>query len=158
MKTLVVYRTHHGTTEYVAKIIKERLNGHVETVDLKVNPYPPLEEFSTIIVGGSIHAGQIQGSIKKFCAKNEEVLKSKKLGLFLCYMEEGEIAEKQFNEAFPEGLREKSSSKGLLGGQFLIEKMNFFEKMIVKKVARIEKSISKVHEPAIEKFVAELNA
>jgi len=158
MKTLIVYRTHHGTTEYLAEVLKQKLDGEVDTVNLKKNSSPQLEEYSSVIIGGSIHAGSVQKSIKKFCSQNSEILKSKKLGLYLCCMEEGETATKQFIEAFPEDLREKSVANGLLGGQLLIEKMNFFEKGIIKKIANIENSVSKIDEPAMEKFVLKFNS
>lgn len=157
MKTLIVYRTHHGTTRNVVEILKGLLNGQVVTLNLKKNSSPSLDEYSAIIIGGSIHVGQVQKDIRKFCNINAEVLKTKELGLFLCCMEEGDVAGKQFDDAFPDDLRRKSKANGLFGGQFLLEKMNFVEKMVVKKVAGVDKNISKINVSAIEKFADEFN-
>ena len=70
MKTLILYATRHGCAEKCATKL-----------------------------GGSIHAGKIQKGVKDFCAKNLEVLKGKRLGLYLCCMEEGPKAEAQFAAA-----------------------------------------------------------
>ena len=66
--------------------------------------------------------------------KRSDILKQKRLGLYLCCMEEGETAQKQFNEAYPVELRDHATALGLFGGAFNFEKMNAFERMIIKKV------------------------
>lgn len=88
---------------------------------------------------------------------NSQVLKSKKLGLYLCCMEEGEKAREQFENAFPAELREYAKSAKLLGGEFVFEKMNFIERMLVKKIAGTNESISKIKVDEIKKFVKPFN-
>ncbi|MCG6189152.1 flavodoxin domain-containing protein [Maribellus maritimus] len=152
MKTLISYSTSHGCTENTARELKEHLGGEVQLANLKDNPNPELEKFDRIIIGGSIHAGQIQKRVKDFCAKNMDELKAKELGLFICCMEEGENAQKQLRNAFPEELHEVAKSTAIFGGEFDFEKMNFFEKMVVKKVAKVKASTSKIDHQAIQKF------
>ncbi|QGY43856.1 flavodoxin [Maribellus comscasis] len=152
MKTLITYSTSHGCTENTAMELKEHLGGEVQLANLKDNPNPELEKFDRIIIGGSIHAGQIQKRVKDFCAKNMDELKTKELGLFICCMEEGESAQKQLRTAFPEELHEVAKSTAIFGGEFDFEKMNFFEKMVVKKVAKVKASTSKIDHQAIHKF------
>ena len=50
--------------------------------------------YGAVVVGGSVHAGKIQKSVRAFCDRNLETLKGKRRGLFLCRMEEGEKAER----------------------------------------------------------------
>lgn len=95
----------------------------------------------------------IQRKLKKFCEKNEESLLNKKLGLFLCCMEEGEKAQKQFENAFPEKLRGYATAKGFFGGAFRLDRMNAIEKAIIKKVAQVESDVSKISEKNISNFV-----
>ena len=152
MKTLITYCTTHGCTEKAALELKTLLGGNVELINLKQESNPDLKEFNRVIIGGSIHAGQIQKKVKDFCTKNKTKLQSKELGLFVCCMEEGEKAETQINEAFPKELRQSAKALACFGGEFNFEKMNYFQKLIVKKVAKIDHSTSKVDHDAIKKF------
>ena len=101
MKTLITYCTTHGCTEKTATELKQFFGGEVLLVNLKKEPVPDLSSFDRIIVGGSIHAGQIQKKVKDFCTQNIDVLKNKELGLFICCMEHGEKHESQLQDAYP---------------------------------------------------------
>ncbi|MBX2962215.1 MAG: hypothetical protein KF687_06860 [Cyclobacteriaceae bacterium] len=154
METLIVYMTHHGTTEKVVGKLTELLGKTTTTVvNLQQNQVPDLSRFSTILIGGSIHAGEIQPPVKKFCEEYEYELLKKKLGLFLCYMDK-EHRQKEFDQAFPENLRKHAHAHGLLGGEFLFEKMNFIERFIVRLITKEKKSRSAIDYPAIAKFAA----
>jgi menaquinone-dependent protoporphyrinogen oxidase len=157
MSTLIVYVTTHGCTEKAAQMLEELLDDDVSLVNLKRNSRPDLSSFNTIIIGGSIHAGQIQRRVKRFCQDHLDTLKQKRLGLFLCCMEEGDTAQKQFDEAFPAELRTHAAATGLFGGEFDFDKMNFFYRAIVKKVAGITESVSKIKKDNIHQFAAALN-
>jgi len=157
-KILVVYATTHGCAESAAQTLSSQLEGQVTLVNLKKNSNPDLGPFSTIIVGGSIHAGQVQGRVKRFCQTNLQALSRKRLGLYLCCMEEGEKAEQQFAGAFPAELREHAVARGLFGGEFDFAKMNFLQRAIVRKVAGIDRSVSKVKAENIHRFAAALNS
>ena len=157
MSTLIAYATTHGCTEKAAQMLEKLLNDEVSLVNLKKRFRSDLSSFDTIIIGGSIHAGQIQGKVKRFYQKHLDTLKQKRLGLFLCCMEEGETAQKQFDEAFPAELRDHAAVTGLFGGAFDFDKMNFLYKSIVKKAAGISESVSKIKEDNIHQFAAELN-
>lgn len=157
MSTLIVYATRHGCAEKAVEILKDNLEGDVSAVNLKENKNPDLSSFDTVIVGGSIHAGQTQRKIKKFYRENLTLLKQKRLGLFLCCMEEGKKAQAQFDEAFPAELREHSAAAGLFGGEFNFDMMNFFERAIVKKIAGVTDSVSKLKEDQIHQFAAAIN-
>ncbi len=154
MKTLIVYATRHGSTEKCAKKLQDSLAGEVRILNLKKSAKINLNDFETIIIGGSIHAGKIQKKVKNFCLKNIELLKTKKIGLFICCMEEGEKAAKQLEEAFPEDLLKHALATGIFGGEFNFEKMNFIERAAIRKIAGVDKSISKIRQEEIEKFLA----
>ncbi len=152
MKTLIAYCTTHGCTEKIAHKMKESLGGETDLVNLKTNPDPDLNNYGRVIIGGSIHAGQIQKKVKEFSLKNKELLINKELGLFICCMEEGEKAHNQLLEAFPEELLHHAKASAYLGGEFDFAKMNYFQKMIVKKVANIKASTSRVNNEEILDF------
>ena len=152
MKTLIAYCTTHGCTEKTALELKDFLGGEVQLVNLKKESNPVIKDYERVIIGGSIHAGQIQKRVRDFCNRNVNELKSKELGLFICCMEEGEKARTQLMDAFPEELHRNAKASAYFGGEFNFEKMNFFQKMIIKKVAHVEQSTSKVDHEAIRSF------
>ncbi len=156
-KTIILYQSRTGTTEKAVKLLAEKLKGDTTIVNLKKDKAPSLDDYSNVIIGGSIRASMIQSGIKKYIEKNMELLKTRDIGLFLCCMEEGATAEKQFNESYPEELRNIARARGLFGGEFDFDKMNFLEKGIVKKVAGVTESVSNIKYEAIEDFAASFN-
>ena len=158
MSTLILYMTSHGCTEKAAQKLEQLLKDDVHVVNLKKRPPRDLSSFDTIIIGGSIHAGQIQRKVKQFCRDHLDTLQQKRLGLFLCCMEEGETAQKQFDEAFPAELRTHAAVTGLFGGEFDFNRMNFLQRAIVRKVAHITESVSKIKEDHIRQFAETLNS
>lgn len=158
MKTLIAYSTNHGCTEKAAIKLKQFLNEEVTLINLKNNRNPELASFDRIIIGGSIHARQIQKRIKLFAQSNLHELKTKEIGLFICCMEEGEVAQKQLENAFPEELLNIAKASACFGGEFNFEKMNFLQKLIVKKVANVEKSTSKISDVSILNFSKQMNS
>ena len=158
MKTIITYSTTHGCTENVAGQIRDFLGDEVTLFNLKSkSPQPSLDDFERVIVGGSIHAGQIQKKVRDFCAQNSTILAEKELGLFICCMEEGEKAEEELKNVFPEELLAHAKATACLGGEFNFEKMNFLEKLIVKKVAKVDSTISKLNTKAVQRFSEEMN-
>ena len=71
-------------------------------------------------------------------------------------MEEGEKAQQQFQNAFPAELIQHATATGMFGGEFNFEKMNFIEKAIIKKISKIEKSVSKIDEQSIVEFAEKI--
>ncbi|MGD2086504.1 MAG: flavodoxin domain-containing protein [Candidatus Aminicenantes bacterium] len=157
MSTLIVYVTSHGCTEKAAQMLAEQLKDDVNLVNLKKRSRPELSSYDTIIIGGSIHAGRIQGRVKRFCQAHLDTLKQKRLGLFLCCMEEGDTAQKQFDEAFPAQLRTHAAVTGLFGGEFNFDRMNFIQRAIIKKIAGTTENVSKIKKDNIHQFAATLS-
>ncbi len=158
MKTLIVYMTKHGCTEKCAEKIKDGLDSSVDLMNLKKQKPENLKPYDRIIVGGSIHASQVQKKVSDFCENHKEELLGKKLGLYLCCMEEGEKAQQQFEEAFPQELIDHAAAAEILGGEFNFERMNIFEKAVVRKIANVGKSVSKISDEKIREFVQKMNA
>lgn len=157
MKTLIVYRTTHGCTERIAREIGARIGGKVDYADLKQKKLPAIKEYDRIIVGGSIHAGQIQHKVKEFCAENRELLLGKELGLFICCMYEGDVARKQLQDAFPADLLAHTKSILTAGGSVNLEKMNFLERFAVKKMAHLDQSMDHTDMVAVERFARKMD-
>lgn len=155
MKSVIIYSTKHGTTEKVANIINALSKEKAELINLKKSKSVDLSQYDRIIIGGSIHAGMVQKRIRKFCEAHMQELSQKPLGLFLSCMEE-EKAQEQFNNAYPEELRKAAISTKLTGGEILLDKMNFLERYVVKKMGKMTESVSKIREDKIKELAVEM--
>lgn len=157
MKTAIIYRSHHGTTEKVALMLSQLIGReNTQVFNLKTDKNIDLSAFDKVIVGGSIHAGNVQKSVKEFCTSHMDSLLEKPLGLFLSSMEEKQ-AQEQFDRAYPELLRTHARSCKLTGGEFNFDKMNFLEKAIIRKIGGIKESVSKIDESSIREMVLEMS-
>jgi menaquinone-dependent protoporphyrinogen oxidase len=157
MKTVVIYTSKHGTTAKVAQMIAERLTGNqVSIIDLKKDRCLDILSYDGIILGTSIYAGNSSKTMQRFCKENIETLRQKRLALFVCGMEPDITKQqKELEKAYPQELYEYAISKCFVGGEFQFEKMNFFERAIIKRIAKTDKSVSRIREDEIERFVTE---
>ena len=157
MKIAIIYISSHGTTERAALKLKESLKGEVDLINLK-DSAPDLEDYDAVIIGSSIHVGTIPTKLRKFIEANQGLLLNKRIGLFLCCMLEGEQAQKQFEDNYPQILRERSIANGIFGGEFLFDKMNFVQRMIVKKVSGVTATVHKLDFKEITAFADKFSA
>ena len=156
MTYLILYMSRHGTTAKVAAELKEKLGSEKTTlVDLEKDQVPSLDEFPTVIIGGSVHAGTIQQELMTFCIRHKTELLTKRLGLFMCFMN-SDLGELEFEDSFPIDLRRHAIARGLVGGEFLIEKMTELERDSVKKVKGIDDSVYRIDQKAIQKFIEDI--
>ena len=156
MKTLIAYATKHGTTEKCAKMLSQKLTGKIDLCNLKDVKVVELSQYDKVIIGGSVYIGKIQKEVSDFSLKNLNVLKEKKIGLFVCGMNENNI-EIQLNDAFPKELLSGTVGKEFFGGEFIFKNMNFLERFIVKKVSKTDKDTSNILEENINRFAQLMN-
>ena len=71
-------------------------------------------------------------------------------------MEKGEKSIEQFENAFSEDLRKHASRTTLMGYEYNLDKMNFFERILVKKISGSKESISEIDYNGVLRFVNEL--
>ena len=155
MKTLIIYASKHGSAEKAANKLYQNLEDEKEIVNIQENSKPFIENFDTIIIGGSIYGGKIQKEIQKFIEDNLKTLLSKKIGLYLCCGIEKDF-EKQLENSIPEKLLDHTSVAGYFGYEYNTDKMNFLEKTMVKFVAKDKAGKSNIYEKNIEKFAEEI--
>ncbi|HWQ51682.1 MAG TPA: flavodoxin domain-containing protein [Terriglobales bacterium] len=157
MKTLIAYASKYGFTKTCAGLLAQKLPGKVDLCDLD-GAGPNLAEYDTVIIGGSIYAGQIRKPVKQFCAKNDELLQKKRLGLFICGLAEGADAEKELEASFPKELLDAAVAKESFGGACDFEKMNFMEKTVLKKITGSNQSTPRIDEAHIARFAQRISA
>ncbi len=157
MRTLIVYASKHGCAQKSAEMLADLLVDEVDVNEVRNLTRIDLEDYQWVIIGGSIHAGRIQAKIKTFCQRYLNQLLQKQIGLFICHMEEDQDkAMKELTDNFPAALVEHSVARGLFGGEFDFEKMNFFEKFIIKKVANVTESMSTFKEATVSEFAQKI--
>lgn len=155
--TAIIFMSKHGTTQKVALLIKELLMAEdVNLIDLGLQEKVDLTNCERVVIGGSIHMGQIQKPVQNFCRQYAGVLTSKKLGLFLCCMYEGEKAAEQFNNAFPEEILAAAQCKALLGYELNFDRMNIVERALTKKITGHTESMSHINQQELNHFIEEL--
>lgn len=168
MNTLILYVSKHGAAKKCAEILSEKLTGKVDLCNIKTDRIPDLSQYDKVIVGSCIYAGRAHKEVNEFCTKNMDVLKGKRLGLYICCMNK-KAAEMQLNGAFPEELLKCATVKESLGGEFKFKEMNFVEKLITKMVSKtlskddpsividMKKGLSMLSEEKINKFSSLMN-
>jgi len=118
MKTIVVYSSKYGSTKKYAGWLTDELKCDLkEKREVSING---LEEYDTIIYGGGLYAGGVNG-IDIF-TKNFDKLKDKHLVLFTCGLADPNIEENKNNiqkniyKVFNEEMIEKIKLYHLRGG------------------------------------------
>ncbi|MDD2438449.1 MAG: flavodoxin domain-containing protein [Massilibacteroides sp.] len=139
MKTIIIYSTKYGCSEKCAKLLAEKINGDTQIVDLTTKNDVDISEYDKVIIGGPIYMGMLHKSIDSFCKNNEQVLKNKKLGIFVCSMFGGKKGEETMKSSFSDELKNAATTMQLLGGELNIDKMKFLDKVITKMVAKATK-------------------
>jgi len=116
MKTLILYATKYGAAAEIAKRIANKIDGAV-IHDLKQSGILDLAGFDCIIIGSSVYAGMFRKEAKAFLSQNADVLRQKKLGLFISGMSSGE-EQKMFADNVPKDLLESAKATIMPGGIF----------------------------------------
>lgn len=158
MKNLIIYSSKHGFTKKCAEMLKEGLKDGGDLINLKENQKIDLDNYQVIILGSSVYAGNIQKDMKDFIEKNHDALMEKNTGLFTCNMHKGQEAEEQLKKVYPLNLVEKSFMVTFFGGSFDFKKMNFIEKQIVKKIAKVSESVETIEVENIRKMQEKVNS
>ena len=158
--TLIVYASRHGTTSEYAKQLFQLLNGNVDLCFLneRGDSLPDLSVYTTIVIGGSIHFGKNSKSVLKFTNDNMELLKTKRVELFVTCHFEGDKALQQLNNAYPKELIDRAIVTDYFEGELLFPKMNAWEKFITKLVLRKDEIKPIVSKDRIIRFAEKLQS
>jgi menaquinone-dependent protoporphyrinogen oxidase len=158
MNTLIVYASKYGCTEKCSELLLKELIGKADIINLKKVSNIDISKYDKIIIGGSIYIGKIQKEVTEFCSKNLDKLKEKRIGLFICGLQEADMIKAEFDLNFNSELIEIAEAKECFGGEFIFEKMNFLEKLIVKKVSKVTSNKSNILNDNIYKLAQAMNA
>ena len=156
MKTLILYATKHGAAREVAQRIANRTEGAV-LHDLKQGDVPSLTDYDCVIIGSSIYAGMIRKEAKTFLTQNAEVLRDKRLGLFLCGMDAKQEQE-YFKVNFSPETLQAAKIACFLGGIFDPKKAGIIGRFIMKAVAKQSEYLDTIDDSKIVQLVEAMRA
>lgn len=140
MKSLIIYATKYGCVEKAAKMLQSKMPGEVQLVNVGKEKVPSLQNYDTIILGGSIYIGKIQKKLTNYINNNLSTLLQKRIGLFICAGEPEPVRSKELATAFPPELFNQALAKEVFGYEFDMEKINFLDKFIMRKVKGVTQS------------------
>lgn len=69
-------------------------------------------------------------------------------------MTPAEEADHYFEEQFPLQLLKYVNAKSCFGGAIFFERMNFVERFVIKKVAKIKHNVNQVSDETIDRFIS----
>jgi len=128
------------------------MTGGVNVLNLEENNEIDISDCDTVIIGGSIRLGRMNRSVSNFCRKYLGVLVQKKIGLFICCMNDLKQAKEYLEAGFPRQLQNRAIAEGYFGGELNLEEMTSFERSLLKNVIKIDRSISIIKEENIKDF------
>lgn len=150
MKTLIVYASKHGCTEKCAQNLADTIGTEVVLSNLK-SETPDLANYDGVVIGAPVYAGSVPAVVKKFHTDNLDLLKDKKLGLFICCgtVDKGQ---EMLEAAYPQELRNLAVISKSFGGAVSLEKQNFLIRTLLKNVLKLKESFKAIDSQAITEF------
>lgn len=150
MKVLIAYSSRKGATEEVGRRIASQLAEKQIATDLvDIRSRPRIDEYDAVILGASIRAGLITSKMKNYCEQNEQKLLEKPLYIYVSSLATGETARAYIDSNFPPRLLAHSAKSIGTGGRVELDKLGFFPRMILKKVANITRNLESFDAQAI---------
>jgi len=95
--------------------------------------------------------------MRRFCEKNQAALLQKPLALFLSCLNPKEFAQ-SMEGAYPLALREHAFAFELTGGEYIVERMNFIERFLIKRIVHVTSSQSHIDEFSIQRLIYVIQA
>ena len=130
MRILIAFTSKNGSTASCVERLASGLAGLDVTIANLADGLPDASEFDMVIVGAAVHHHRFPAPVKRFLCEQKDVLKEKKLGLFLLC---GIAAEQTYyiEKLFPRELREVAFEISFWGGSLRYDGLSFLDKFFV---------------------------
>ena len=153
MKSIILYTTRYGSAAEVAKRIQKEIGADCLTCNIMKEDAPSLDQFDTVILGGSVYIGKIQKKLTSYMIANLPQLLTKKIGVYICAgAKNPEDRDKELTDVFPAELLAHAVVKNVLGYAFYFEKMKFLDRFIMKKIKGDAVSVAEYDDKSILQF------
>lgn len=150
MKTLICYATRQGTTLKCSKLIASKISNY-EMVNINEIKKLDLNSFDQIFIGTPVYFGRINKKIKKLIETNKQLLLQKDLRIFTLGMDDKDLKTTRKNN-FDEDILNHALIK-YLGGAYNFERMSWWERLIVKKIASVSESYENIIQEKLNEIV-----
>lgn len=159
MVSIIIFDSKHGSTADIASRLAGMLRGEVRLAFLRDRGAASvsLEDCDLVVLGAPVYAGSWSKRAASFAAAREEELAAKKFAFFAVGLDAagGTAAA---GAALPPRLVSNAVASAKLGGEALVTKMNFLERLVMRIVSK-SKADQSVLDPAAESaFAAKLDA
>lgn len=135
MQTIFIYDSKYGGTKELVTLMAQQVNHSTFIQAVEEQKTESLSEFNQIVFCAPAYAGHLRKSGKQYLENNHSLLLTKKLFLVNTGIQfEDEKIQTQLAGVFPKQLRDHAELTTFIGTIASIDKMNFFERMILKKV------------------------
>jgi len=152
MKVLIAYGTRHGTTEYCAKKLEELIRADIDTVRLEKGKTYDLSSYDMVVIGSPVYTGSFLKEVTGFLLNHRDELSERRIGLYVCCITPVREAEVYLRDLFPAELVSKACATGIFGGAFDFQKMSVMERFLIRRVKKVETSVSTLSEESIALF------
>ncbi|MCW2277098.1 flavodoxin domain-containing protein [Heliophilum fasciatum] len=160
MNTIIAYMTRHGATAECARLLAEKLNGPAELIDIAADRAKAITvPFQRVILGFPIYGGDVIQSreIKDFMLSNFQDMMRKRVGLYVCGLQEGPRSLEQLYKAFPEPLLKKSVAVDNFGGRIIRSQLGLWERLKLSSVTNVTTDHSTISLERIQAFADQMN-
>lgn len=146
MKILLVYGTTEGQTRKIFQFLKDQVEMHGHKADLAdATDIPPKPDaYDAVIIGGSLHMGKYQGSVKHYILDNVNELNHKitalvSVSLSVASHEEESLRElEKITQKFLENTGWKPQFIEQVAGALKFTKYNWLKKFIMRLISKKE--------------------
>ncbi len=152
MKTLIAYGTKYGTTRKAAEKIAEKIPEAVDMVNLKEEKINDVCSYDVILIGASVYGGNIQREVRSFFDQHKEDLVARPYGLFIAAGNDLEV-KRNYRVYVGKTIYDHAEIREYIGFSYDFSKMNFFEKTIIKKVAKVKENTENLDGEGINRIV-----
>ena len=138
-KIVILYGTTEGHTARIAEYLADDIRGHghvADAVDLKRAQQGLLDGYDAVILGGSIHMGKHEDSVRDFTRRNRVALERLPSAFFsVSLAAHGDMANAQaYVENFEQETGWRPAQVGLFSGALLYRQYGFIKRLMMKKI------------------------
>lgn len=154
MNPIILYESKHGATETCAGYLHHNIPGStlskVQDLTDDIKPSQP------VIIGSCVYMGQFNKHVKAFLTENEKMLLDHPLYIFYCGMNEDE-SQSPVDANLSIAIKEHATIV-YSGGAFDFKQMKWWERFIVKKVAKVTESTNNLRFEALDEITKKVNS
>lgn len=161
MKTLIVYDSRHGFTEKCVGLLTGELPSGVDLWPLKERPgVPDWSAYDVLLFGGPVYFGQWAPRVMRFLKRHQASLSPERLhlGAFVVSLSPRAAALRYFSQGLLPEWKGKLGHVSHFGGGITWRELSWWERVLLKRVRKIETDVSNLSLAEIQGLAAWVTA